>query len=320
MATKINPCDVIIFDGSNFAHRLSNALTPLTNRKGERVEVIFGMLRALSAVLKLNPAKKCYMVWDGWGSKLRRQVKDPLYKANRGNMKDEDKERIALMYKQVEVFVRDYLPCFPNTYMVSDYWEADDIMAMLAFHHTEKGDLTTIVTGDKDLLQLVDGNVRVWSPNKELLICDENFEATTGYPDGLAFLFGKCLQGDSSDNVPGIKGIGEKSALKLLEAHNWSLPSLLQEKTFKLGVVRDGLRDAILSPSGILRIGLNYKLMSLVTGKHSRGLHFKNLLRIETQTTTLAKWDVLRKHLAVNQMASILTDFNRWSAPLRSLK
>ena len=320
MATKINPTDVIIFDGSNLSHRLSNALQPLTNRKGERVEVIFGMLRALSAVLKLNPAKRCYMIWDGRGSKLRRQKKDPLYKAHRAIMKDEDKERIAIMHLQVAQFLKDFLAYIPVTHMISEYWEADDIMAMVAFHYSAEVDKITIVTGDKDLLQVVDSRVSVWSPSKELLITESNFEEVTGYPDGQAFLYGKCLQGDSSDNVPGIPGVGEKTALKLLEAHGWNLGDLMKEDSFKKGVVRDGIRNAILESSGISRLSLNYKLMALTTRRHYRGMCPKNMETVEVTETRSANWNQLRKNLAVNQMASILVDFNRWSAPLRSLR
>lgn len=319
-APKINPTDVIIFDGSNAAHRLSNALQPLTNRKGERVEVVFGLLRLLSAVLKLNPAKKLYMVWDGKGSKQRRQALDPLYKAHRGDMSDEDKERIKGMHVQVDTFVNRFLCYLPATFMISEYWEADDIMAMLAYEHAGEGKKVSIITGDKDLLQLVDESVRVWSPNRETLIGDSNFEEITQYPDGQAFLYGKCLQGDQSDNVPGIKGVGEKTALKVLKDHCWDLKALLHPDTFKKGSVRDGLRDAILDSSGVARIGLNYKLMALTTGKHSRGLHEKNLAKIAVQEYDRASWDALRKNLAINQMASILTDFNRWSTPLRSLQ
>lgn len=320
MVAKINSTDVLIIDASNASHRLSNALQPLTNRKGERVEVVFGLLRLLSAVLKLNPAKKLYMIWDGKGSKQRRQALDPLYKAHRTQMSDEDKERIRGMHVQVDTFVNKFLCYLPATFMISDYWEADDIMAMLAYEHAKAGEKVSIITGDKDLLQLVDSLVRVWSPNRELLIGDSNFEEITGYPDGQAFLYGKCLQGDQSDNVPGIKGVGEKTAYKLLEAHCWDLTALLMPDSFKKGVVRDGIRDAILDTSGVERIGLNYKLMALTTGKHSRGMHAKNTAKITIQEYEDAQWDAIRRNLAVNQMASILTDFNRWSAPLRSLK
>lgn len=321
MASKVNkPVSAIIFDGSNACHRLSNALQPLTNRKGERVEVIFGFLRLLSAVLKLNPAKHCYVVFDGKGSKGRRQEKDPLYKAHRSKMSDDDKERIGLMHKQVDRFVQMFLPYLPMTHIISDLWEADDIMSMLAHHHAHLGESSTIITGDKDLFQLVDGSVNVWSPNKELLIHADNFEEVTTYPDGQAFLYGKVLMGDQSDNIPGITGVGEKTAHKLLEAHCWDMRALLDEKTFKQGVVRDGIRTAILSDSGKARIALNLSLMDLNTPKHRRGLTDKRLAQMECfRATNVGKWNDLRKALAMNQMASLLTDFNRWSEPFRSL-
>lgn len=309
------PCDVLIFDGSNAAHRLSNALQPLTNRKGVRVEVAFGLLRLISAVAKLNPAKACYVVWDGRGSKVLRQKKDPAYKAHRTQMSDEDKHRIEDMHVQVQLFLSEFLAHMPMVSLISEKYEADDIMSMLSHEHTERKLRSTIVTGDKDLLQLVDPYVSVWNPNKNALITVHNFEEFTGYPDGHAFLYGKCLQGDSSDNVPGIPGIGEKTALKLLKEHLWDLSALLVESSFKPGVVRAAIRDEVLSASGSARIALNYRLMALTLKCHRKGLA-DNMVHVEAQTG-VPSWNSLRKSLAVNQMASILTDFNRWSEPFR---
>ena len=74
---KPRATEVIIFDGSNAAHRISAATQPLTNAKGERVEVMFGLLRLLSSVMRLNPSTRCYLIWDGKGSRKIRQKLDP---------------------------------------------------------------------------------------------------------------------------------------------------------------------------------------------------------------------------------------------------
>lgn len=307
--------DAIVFDGSNAAHRISNASTALTNSKGERVEVVFGLLRMVSSILRQNPAKSCYIVWDGKGSKARRQAKDPLYKANRGKeFTDEDRERIADMHRQVDVFWGLFGRYLPIHWMISEKYEADDLIAMIAFEMESTKKSTLIVTGDKDMLQLVSYHTHVFRPGKDNRYTPDSFQDLTGYPDGLAFLYGKCLQGDSSDNVPGVRGIGEKTALKIMQEHGWSLAAVLGNHYDLLQKSAVGQR--LMEEESKNRVSLNYTLMSLLSPVTQRGLQGDKMRHIEVKNGSSPAQSVyLKTHLAKQGFASILGNFAQFITP-----
>lgn len=310
--------DAIIFDGSNLAHRLSAASAPLTNGKGERVEVIFGLLRAVSSIMRHNPARACYIVWDGRGSKARRQARDPLYKANRGKeFTDEDKERIAGMHRQIQAFWELFGKYLPITWMISEKYEADDIMAMIAFEMENTKRTSLIVTGDKDMLQLVSHFTHVFRPGKDNRYTPDNFQDLSGYPDGQAFLYGKCLQGDSSDNIPGVPGIGEKTALKIMEEHGWHLASVLGNHYDLLGKTAVGRK--LLEQDAKDRVSLNYSLMSLMSPITMGGLAEKPMRKISMQTGTLQEI-YLKSNCAKQGFASILGNFTQFIEPFKKVK
>ncbi len=309
--------DAIVFDGSNAAHRISNASAALTNPRGERVEVVFGLLRMVSSILRQNPAKSVYLVWDGKGSKARRQAKDPLYKANRGkDFSEEDKERIKDMHRQIEVFRSLFAQYLPLTWMISEKYEADDLMAMIAFEMENERKSTLIVTGDKDMLQLVSRYTNVFRPGKDHRYTPDNFKELTGYPDGQAFLYGKCLQGDSSDNVPGIKGIGEKTAMKIMEEHGWHLASVLGDHYNLLEGSAVGRR--LKEEESKARISLNYTLMCLISPITTAGLSDKAMSKVSVENGNL-KEVYLKTNLAKQGFASILGNFTQFIEPFKKV-
>jgi 5'-3' exonuclease len=312
------PSDWIIFDGNNAAHRLSAATQPLTNPKGERVEVVFGLLRLVSSVMRNNPAKKCYLVWDGKDSKKRRQNWDPLYKTNRGkDFTDEDRARIENMHVQIQMFWELFGQYLPIHWLISQKYEADDLMAMLAFEAEDRHKTSLIVSGDKDMLQLVSKHAHIWSPMKSLRVDLSNFQEVTGYPDGLAFLYGKCLQGDTSDNIPGIRGIGEKTALKILSEHHWDLGAIMDNSYGLLGKTAVGQK--LLEDSAKARIKLNYSLQSLISPLHCGGITEKWEERVEIRTGNL-NTPYLKGAMVRQAFASILGQFQQWIDPFMKLE
>ena len=313
--TKPRATDLIIFDGSNAAHRISAATQPLTNSKGERVEVMFGLLRLLSSVIRANPAKECYVVWDGRGSRNIRQKLDPDYKANRGtNFTEEDKARIQGMHDQVQKFWELFGKNLPIKWLISERYEADDIISMLTHQADRDGRNAVVVSGDKDLLQLVTKHVTIFSPNSMKYCTLENFEEyTKGYPEPWAFLYGKCLQGDSSDNVVGIPGIGEKTALKILSQHRWALAEILSMPTDELK--RSAVGQKLLNDSGKKRLGLNYSLMSLHAPLHDT-MQLKRVTIERGNLNTL----MLKTFFAKQQFVSLLASFSAFIAPFLNLE
>lgn len=260
---------VVVFDASNACHRISAATQPLTTTSGERVEVVFGMLRLISSVLRSYPGDKCYLTWDALGAKKIRQKLYPDYKAHRETAKDEEtKLRLNEMHRQVAVFWEMFGQHLPVTWAESTKYEADDIIAMIS-HQTASADgKVVIISGDKDLLQLVNEQVQVYSPNSNKVCSLKNFQDyTKGWPGPWEFLLGKVLQGDASDNIKGIPGVGEKTALKLLEEHDWDIHKLLSYPTDRFAKSAVGQKFFSGTPQATVK--LNFKLMSLGGPAHT---------------------------------------------------
>lgn len=308
--------DVVVFDASNAIHRISAANPRLTNRAGEPVEVVFGFLRLLSAVLRENTAKECILIWDTKTSRLIRQKIDPGYKSNRtDNRSDADRERILSMYPQVDRFWKQFGVHLTVTWVESPLYEADDIMSMYASYAEQHSKTMLIVTGDKDILQCVNTWCSVYSPNSDLCTTIHNFGKvgpTTGYPTPEAYLLGKCLQGEDGDCIPGIPGIGEKRALAILRDHNWNIDELKNRPSEALSKTVWGKELA--KPSSWARVSLNWKLMCLLAPVHT-------VLRTNRLTVKSGKLDTkeLRMALAKNQFASILVDWNKFIQPFEIL-
>ena len=218
------------------------------------------------------------------------------------------------MHAQVDRFWELFGKNLPINWMVSERYEADDIIAMLTHACDADGTSCLVVSGDKDLLQLVTPHVSVFSPNSQKYCTLENFEEyTKGYPDPMSFLFGKCLQGDTSDNIAGIPGIGEKTAIKLLQEHGWTLAEILSCPSDTLK--KSAVGQKILSDSGRKRIGLNYSLMSLHAPVHQRVRKSHVDLQYGTMNATM-----LKAHFAKQQFASLLASFQQFINPFNKLE
>jgi DNA polymerase-1 len=307
--------DVVVFDASNAIHRISAANPPLHNRAGEPVEVVFGFLRLLSAVLRENTAKECILIWDTKTSRLIRQKIDPLYKARRGeNRSEADVARINSMYPQVDRFWKQFGQHLPVTWVESPMYEADDIMSMYAHVGWLNCRTTLIVTGDKDILQCVNPWCSVYSPNSGKICTKDNFSAYTGgYPTPEAYLLGKCLQGEEGDCIPGIPGIGEKRALSILSTHDWNLDELKNRPIEALSKTKWGKELA--KDSSWKRVSLNYKLMNLLAPLHQ----CMRMIQLTVKPGVMNKQE-LRLALARNQFASIIVDWNKWISPFEILE
>lgn len=303
----------LVYDGSNAIHRMSSALPPLTNAKGERVEVIFGMLKLLSSVARLNSAERCFIAMDGKGSRQIRQAIDPVYKDRRGStFTEEDKARIEGMHAQAQVLWEMFGQYLPITWLTSTTYEADDIMAMVTAEGSSNGEQSLIVSGDGDMLQLVSDTVAVYSPSRNAYCTPKVFSTyTKGYPDGQSFLYGKVLMGEppTGDNIPGIRGCGEVWAKRILEQHNWDIGEVLNNMDAALA--KSKLGKAITCEEGRARISKNYKLMSL------RGHKKLKLNKVEVRKGVMNKRQ-LQVNMAKMQFSSILASFNQFINPFMS--
>ncbi len=205
---------LVLFDGNNIVHRAFHALPPLTVREtGEVVGAVYGFALMLLKVLNELKPTQCAIAFDKKGPTFRHKMFDQ-YKAQRPPTPDELVNQLGRVRQLVEAF---NIPIFE----LDDY-EADDILGALSKQASDQGVDTIIVTGDADAMQLVSPRVRVLSPRPR-----ESFSSTTLYdeaavgqkygvkPEQIADF--KGLVGDPSDNIPGVSGIGKKTAVKLLQ-------------------------------------------------------------------------------------------------------
>ena len=208
---ETNASLLLLIDGNNLVHRAFHAIPPLSVRRtGELVNAVYGFSLMLLNVLAVQQPTHCAVAFDKKGPTFRHTMFED-YKANRQAAPD---ELIGQLLRARQMVMDFNIPVFEM-----DGFEADDMLGTLAHQATEKGMRSLILTGDADAMQLVGPCVRVLYPRTkgEMVLLDEvGVEGKYGVlPERIADL--KALKGDSSDNIPGVKGIGEKTAIKLIQ-------------------------------------------------------------------------------------------------------
>jgi DNA polymerase-1 len=198
---------LFLIDGNSFCYRAFYAIRNLSNSKGQPTNAVYGFTTMLNKLIKDEAPDMLAVAFDLKGATFRHKKFDE-YKSHRKPMPDELVSQIPYIKMTVQAY---NIPIYEL-----EGYEADDILATLAKKACDKGIETYIVTGDKDALQLVGDRIKVYSTHKEGLIYDaaKVKEAYGVGPDRITDLI--ALMGDSSDNIPGVKGIGEKSAVELL--------------------------------------------------------------------------------------------------------
>jgi len=206
---------LLLFDGNALVHRAFHALPPLTiTRTGEMVNAVQGFASMLLKVLNEIKPTHWAITFDKPGPTFRHQ-KFAAYKAQRPKMPPELASQIQRAHELAEAF---HLPVFEI-----DNYEADDVLATLNNQASKNQMDTIIVTGDNDILQLVSPDTKVMTPRRtfsDTVIYDEaGVQEKYGIaPKQLVYL--KALTGDPSDNIPGIPGVGNKTAAKLLNSYS----------------------------------------------------------------------------------------------------
>lgn len=203
---------LFLIDGSALAYRSYFAFinNPLTNKKGIPTSAVYGFTTTLLRLLEKENPQYLAVVFDS-SEKTFRHEEFPEYKATREKMPDDMAEQLPYIQKIVEAMRIPYL-------MLPTY-EADDIIGTLALKATQKGIEVSLVSGDKDFMQLLSPKVHMYNMKKGGLVevLDESApEKKWGVlPAQVIDLF--ALMGDNSDNVPGVPGVGEKTAGKLIQ-------------------------------------------------------------------------------------------------------
>ena len=214
---------MFLIDGHALAYRSYFAFirNPLINSKGENTSAVFGFSSALLKIIREHQPDYLAVVFDTSKPTFRHRMY-PEYKSTRAKMPDPMREQMPRIRQIVEAM---NIPMLER-----EGYEADDVMASLARRAEKKGMDVVLVTGDKDLLQLVGERIKVLDPRRggedEVLYDEQGVYRRFGLRPGQVVDF-MSLKGDASDNVPGVPGIGDKTAQKIIEKYG-DLESALQ--------------------------------------------------------------------------------------------
>ncbi|MEI9896064.1 MAG: 5'-3' exonuclease H3TH domain-containing protein [Chthoniobacter sp.] len=234
---------LLLIDGHYYVYRSFFAIRELSNSRGEPTNAIYGFVKTVRRMVKDLAPDLGAVVWD-MGMPQRRVALQPAYKQQRAEMPD-------LMRPQL-TFIQNLVPMLGFASLWLPDTEADDLMGSYAVAARARGDEVVLATNDKDLFQLVNGNVKVYSTNKADLVTPSDTFALLGKesvrkkwgvePEQIGDVL--SLIGDSVDNIPGVEGVGPKGAASLLNAHG-SLDALLADlEAVKNERVREKLKAA----------------------------------------------------------------------------
>lgn len=206
-----------LVDGSGYIFRAFYALPPLTNPKGIPVGAVYGFCNMLQKLITKVDSNRLLVIFDA-GRKTFRQDIYTKYKAHRPAPPEELVPQFSLIRKACEAFG------VPSAEL--DGYEADDLLAAYAKTGNRLNDKVEIISADKDLMQLLKPGITMWDPIKEKAINEQTVLEKFGVtPDKVIDVQALC--GDSSDNIPGVPGIGPKTAAELIQQFG-SLESLLE--------------------------------------------------------------------------------------------
>ena len=241
-----DPNELVLVDGSSYLYRAFHALPPLVTSRGQPTGAVKGVINMIRALMKNCGHSNIAIVFDAKGKTFRNDIFKE-YKAHRPPMPDDLRSQIKPIHNIISAMG---LPL-----LVIEGVEADDVIGTLSLQATDEGINTLISTGDKDLAQLV--NQRVTLINT---MTNEILD-----PDGVVKKFGVepcrivdylALMGDKSDNIPGVPGVGPKTALKWLQEYD-SMEGIIENAEEIGGKVGERLRDNF----GLLR--LSYELATI---------------------------------------------------------
>ena len=200
---------LLVIDGNNAAYRAKYTFN-LSN-KGEDVSVTYGFLRMLSSLLEKFKPTSVVVAWDRGIPEFRRKMV-PEYKANRHL--DTDPDERADFIRQMDELSDYVLPMAGVVSISNKGSEADDII----YHMSRLSSIPVIVvSSDKDLFQCINDNVRVYHPASDMIHTKETIEEKYGISIN-DYIHWRAIQGDSSDNIPGVQDVGEKTATKLFDS------------------------------------------------------------------------------------------------------
>ncbi|MBT3257086.1 MAG: DNA polymerase I [Deltaproteobacteria bacterium] len=198
---------IYLLDGSSYIHRAYHAIRNLQNAKGFPTNAIFGFTKMILKLLSDKKPERLAIVFDMKGPTFRHEIYED-YKANRPPMPQD-------MVVQLP-FIRNVVKNLGIAMLEESGFEADDIIGTLARAGESEGFDVVVISGDKDFRQLIGPRVSMWDTMKDKITDYDSLKAAYGFePEKFIDVMG--LSGDSSDNIPGVRGVGEKTAVSLVQ-------------------------------------------------------------------------------------------------------
>ena len=313
---------VLIIDGLNTFIRCWSSI-PTMNEDGDHVGGVTGVLKSIGYAIRMTQPTRVIVSFDGKGGSKRRKKVFDGYKAQRDSnklrvnrqyadlMNDEDEKESM---KRQFVWLVDMLNYLPVTTMIYDGVEADDVMAYITTNLLKEDEQAVVMSTDKDFLQLVDDKTIVWSPTKKKIYNKKAVKEEFGIESKNLLLY-RILDGDKSDNIPGVYGCGIKTVIKrfpeITEDKKLSVDDLFHLCETKLSETKGKIKlykDILESKKQIL---LNQDLMQLDDVDISGQIKMQILDRFNEDIQPLNKMDfmkILLKYKVVNNFG----DINDW--------
>jgi len=241
-----------IIDASAYIHRAYHAIKPLTTSKGIPTNAVYGFIKLINKVKKEKNPDYIAVCFDHPSKNFRHKL-SPDYKANR---KPLDADLLTQMPIARQAVKAMELACFEK-----EGFEADDVIGTIAKKAEQQNIKVVIVTGDKDLFQLVNENINIWNESKNIMFDRQKvFEKYGLYPENIIDML--ALTGDSCDNVCGVKGIGEKTAVKLINTYG-QIENIIANADSLKGKLAQAIKDAtdtLLLSKKLVQLELNVPL------------------------------------------------------------
>ena len=313
---------VLVIDGLNTFIRCWTSI-PTMNDDGDHVGGVVGVLKSIGYAIRMTQPTRCIVVFDGKGGSQNRKKQFNGYKAQRETnklrlnrqyadlMNDEDEKESM---KRQFVWLNEILNYLPVTTMIYDGVEADDVMAYISTQLLKENEQAVVMSTDKDFLQLVDDKTIVWSPTKKKVYNRKTIKEEFGIESKNLLLY-RILDGDVSDNIPGVYGCGIKTVIKrfpeITEDTKLSVDDLFrlceEKQTETKGKVK--LYNEIIEAKE--QILMNQSLMQLEDPNISGVIKMQVLERFNEEIKPLNKIDFLKillKYKVVNNFG----DINDW--------
>lgn len=309
---------VLIIDGNNNFIRVFSAV-PALNDDGVHIGGIIGFLKSIGSMIKQYRPTRCIIVFDGKGGSTRRKKIFPGYKQGRNfklnvnRLKDlpgysnEEEAMIAQFRRLIQ-----YLNILPISIISIDNIEADDTIAYLADEKYKDSEIV-IASTDKDFFQLLDEKTSIWSPVQKKHITNVDISDKYGI-ESKNFLLYRVFDGDNSDSIPGINGVGlstlkkripiitEDKKLSTEDIYEYCKTQLADGKTYK---IYQSILDSVEN------IERNWLLMSLKDHNISSSLKLK-ISNLADQPIPVIDKQAFRKMISVDRMVPAIPNLDHW--------